>query len=252
MRKFFYWYLPLGAALVAAATFASGFYSYVRGDIGEAVNLGTQSAPEKVAAPRNVVAPIILGDSLARGTGDETGLGIGGRFVDNLKRRRVPSKDIVNIAVNGARTADLIRQLESPNVRTLLSQSNAIIISIGGNDLWGDNMRNAQVANPDQAMKTVLDRFEGIVKTVRSANPTARVFVIGLYNPFGKTPVGAPLKPLITRWNGRLAEQFAGDPNLIVVQTADLFEFKDRLSLDRFHPNGEAYELIARRIADSF
>ena len=37
-----------------------------------------------------------------------------------------------------------------------------------------------------------------------------------------------------------------------VVQTADLFTWRDRLSLDRFHPGDEGYTLIARRIADAF
>jgi lysophospholipase L1-like esterase len=42
------------------------------------------------------------------------------------------------------------------------------------------------------------------------------------------------------------------DPNVVVVQTSDIFAYRDRLSPDRFHPSGEGYGLIARRIADSF
>ena len=148
MRRFLVWYLPITAALVAAIFFGAGFYSFLSGDTGTSVSL-TPGPRVTTSAPRKQIAPIILGDSLARGTGDETGLGIGGRFVDELKKRQIDTKNIVNIAVNGARTRDLEQQLTSHNVQTLLSQSNVVIVSIGGNDLWGDNnWRNAQPRDP--------------------------------------------------------------------------------------------------------
>src|SRR5438874_8005447 len=129
MRRFLVWYLPLTSAIAAAILFGAGFYSFLRGDIGTSVSI---ASPSRVApsAPRQQIAPIILGDSLARGTGDESGLGIGGRFVDELKRRHVNTKNIVNIAVNGARSRDLIQQLASHNVQTLIAQSNVVIVSI--------------------------------------------------------------------------------------------------------------------------
>jgi len=251
MRRFFYWYVPIGAALIAAAVFAHGFYSFARGDTGIAVNI---AAPRRVAAapPAGTIAPIILGDSLARGTGDESGLGIGGRFVDELRRRHINAKNIVNLAINGARTGDLIQQLQGSNVRTLLGESNVIIVSIGGNDLWGDNWRNAAPPDPEMIMGHVLEMIGLAVDTIRAANPRARIFVIGLYNPFITTPMGKMLTPFVNEWNAKLVERFAKDPNLVVVQTADLFTWRDRLSLDRFHPGDEGYAMIARRIADTF
>lgn len=250
MRRFLLWYLPLAAGLIAAIVFAGGFYSFLRGDTGTAVDVtvGSRAASNP---PRDTIAPLILGDSLARGTGDESGLGIGGRLVNELRQRKVPVKDIINIAVNGARTSDVLTQLESRNVLTILGQSNVIIVSIGGNDLWGDNARNAPLRDPDKVIGEVMGRVERIVQTVRRASPTARIFVIGLYNPFVKAPFGKMLSPLVTRWNARLMERFAGDPNVIVVQTADIFAYRERLSADQFHPGTEGYELIARRIADA-
>jgi len=101
-------------------------------------------------------------------------------------------------------------------------------------------------------MKTVLDRIDDSVKTLRRVSPTARIFIVGLYNPFVSTPTGGMLTPLVMRWNARMTERFSGDDNVVVVPTADLFAYHDRLSTDRFHPSGEGYALIARRIADSF
>ena len=251
MRRFLVWYLPITVALVAAIFFAAGFYSFLSGDTGTSVSL--QPGPRVVSsAPRKQIAPIILGDSLGRGTGDESGLGIGGRFVDELKARHVDTKNIVNIAVNGARTRDLEQQLTSRNVLTLIAQSNVVIVSIGGNDLWGDNnWRNAPPRDPERVMKDVLDHVEQSVRTIRSTNPFARIFVIGLYNPFITTPFGKMLTPFVNRWNALVVERFASDPNVVVVQTSDIFAYRDRLSFDRFHPNDEGYTLIARRIADA-
>ena len=241
-----YWYLPAGVALVAAATFGAGFYSFLRGDIGRPVDFVPPTATSQ-AAPRQTITPIILGDSLARGAGDQTGLGIGGRLDQELQQRKLPAIKTVNIAVSGARTADLLRLLDSANVRTLLAQSNVVIISIGGNDLWGgSDWRNTPPARPEVVMDGVLDRIENVVKIVREANPRARIFLIGLYSPFGPQ-----LSPLVARWNARQLERFARDPNITVVQTSDLFSHRDRLSLDRFHPGSEGYQLIARRIADA-
>jgi lysophospholipase L1-like esterase len=250
MRRFLTWYLPTAAAILAASTFGFGFYEFLRGETGTPVN---GQAAAITAKPQTLaISAVVLGDSLARGTGDEAGLGIGGRLSDELKRRQIPNRPVVNLAVNGARTGDLLKVLDSRNVRTIIAESNVVIISIGGNDLWGDTqIRSAAPKNPEAVMDAVLANIEKSVAIVREANPTARIFLIGLYNPFVTTPFGGTLSPLVTRWNARVAERFAGDLNFTVVQTSDLFAHHDRLSADRFHPGGEGYTLIARRIADS-
>ncbi|HEU4522029.1 MAG TPA: GDSL-type esterase/lipase family protein [Thermoanaerobaculia bacterium] len=248
MRRVLYWWLPLAATLTAAIAFAAGFYAFASGDTGRPVELASAAPASAPQTPTARISPLILGDSLARGAGDQSGLGIGGRLDEELRRRKVEAEETVNIAVNGARTADLLRQLESANVRRLISEANTIIISIGGNDLWGGtDWQSAPPQDPAAVMDEVLGRVARAIEIVRQANPTARIFLIGLYNPF-RLP---QLTPLVSQWNARVIERFSQDPNVTVVQTADLFSHRDRLALDRFHPGGEGYELIARRIADA-
>jgi lysophospholipase L1-like esterase len=250
MRRFIYWTLPAALAAIAAAVFAYGFASYLRGDTGTRVDV--RPAASAPAQARALLAPVILGDSLARGAGDETGLGIPGRLDAELQRRHLPARRTYNVAVSGARTKDLLLVLDRPNVQQLMRESNVIILSIGGNDLWGGNdWRNAAPPDPDAVMDDVLSRVDAAITKVRSVNPTARIFFIGLYNPFVSTPMGARLTPLVNRWNARLLERFGGDENFTLVPTSDLFSHRDRLALDRFHPGGEGYALIARRIAES-
>jgi lysophospholipase L1-like esterase len=251
MRRFLFWHLPIGASLLAVSVFAYGFVSYLRGDRGEPVDFLPQTKTVAATPARATLAPVILGDSLARGAGDERGLGIPGRLDAELGRRKIPARRTYNLAVNGARTQDVLRQIESPNVQRILRESNVIILSIGGNDLWGGTeWRNVSTGDAATRMNDVLDRIESIVQRVRAENPRARIFFIGLYNPFVSTPEGALLTALVNRWNARLLETFGSDPNFTLVQIADLFSHRDRLSLDRFHPGGEGYELIARRIAE--
>jgi lysophospholipase L1-like esterase len=253
MRRFVYWLLPVSAAVIAASVFAYGFVSYLRGDTGTPVDvrLAQASAPIDAAA-HDVVAPVILGDSLARGAGDETGLGIPGRLDAELKTRHIRARRTYNVAVSGARTRDLLNVLDRPNVQQLLRDSNVIIVSIGGNDLWGGNdWRNAAPPNPGAVMDDVLSRVDASIRKIRAANPRARIFFIGLYNPFVATPMGKQLTPLVNQWNARLLQTFGSDQNFTLVPTSDLFSHRDRLAIDRFHPGGEGYALIARRIAES-
>ena len=251
MRRFFFWYLPVTLSLLAAAVFAYGFVAYMRGETGTPVDTSALRAPAPVVQT-TMITPMLLGDSLARGAGDSTGLGISGRLDEELRRRGLRARRTINVGVNGARTRDLLELLDRANVRELLRQSNVIIVSIGGNDLWGGNdWRNAAPPDPDAVMDEVLGRIETAVEKIRTANPKARIFFVGLYNPFVTTPEGARITSLVNRWNARLLEHFGTDPNFTLVATADLFSHHDRLAIDRFHPGSEGYALIARRIAEA-
>ena len=250
MRRFLLWSLPFGAALAGVAVFAWGFVAYLRGDTGTPVDFLPARAAS-VPAPVRLITPIILGDSLARGAGDETGLGIPGRLDSELRRRAARARRTVNLGINGARTPDLLRELDRSNVQQLVREANVVIVSIGGNDLWGGHdWRTAAPPDPDAAMDDVLQHIEDAVRRIRALNPRARIFFLGLYNPFMSSPFGKQLTMFVNRWNARIIERFENDPDFTLVQTSDLFSHHDRLALDRFHPSGEGYQLIARRIAD--
>ena len=76
---------------------------------------------------------LVLGDSLARGTGDETGKGYAADVLDSLKKSG--AADMANLAVNGAESGDVERVLESENVGRLAASADWILLSAGGNDL---------------------------------------------------------------------------------------------------------------------
>lgn len=256
MRRFLTWTLPLAAGIGLAALFAWGFALGLGGETGELVRDGEtvrDERPDAATAPGEQLV-VVLGDSLARGTGDEIGEGIGGRLSTILEERGV-EHETANLAVNGARTEDLLELIERDNVRRLLADASIVLVSIGGNDFFGqqDDFRPGEWAppQPGEVLEPIRGRIETIVQEIRELNGNTRIFVLGLYNPFRDGPGGEVFEPLVAQWNAELLETLAGDGRVVVVQTSDLFIDNDRLSADRFHPNGEAYGLIARRIADS-
>ena len=81
---------------------------------------------------------------------------------------------------------------------------------------------------------------------IHTANPAARVVLLGLYNPYRT----AFLDEQVALWDSRLIARFARDREVDVVRIADLFTTTARLSpIDHFHPSAEGYALIAARVA---
>ncbi|HEV7922494.1 MAG TPA: GDSL-type esterase/lipase family protein, partial [Thermoanaerobaculia bacterium] len=101
----------------------------------------------------------LVGDSLAYGTGDETR---GGGIAGYLKKE-LPV-ETRNLAVSGAQTGDLTRKLQQANVRQSLAEVDAIILSIGANDLFrSPGAREQTLRAPLAAAQRILDRIDAIV-----------------------------------------------------------------------------------------
>ncbi|MDX1584468.1 MAG: hypothetical protein R3338_12800 [Thermoanaerobaculia bacterium] len=94
MRRLLTWYLPLVFGVVLATLFAWGFAKGLQGNAGELVREASAGSDVRdvsgeEAERRATIDVVILGDSLARGTGDEIGEGIGGRLSSILEERDV-------------------------------------------------------------------------------------------------------------------------------------------------------------------
>jgi len=228
-RRLFFWYVPIGAALMACAVFGAGFYSFVTGDTGEAV----ASAPRetRVAAPRAEVAPLVIGDSLARGTGDESGRGFAGVVLEGMRKRG--RAELVNLGVNGMESPEIRAIAESANVRGLAANASLILVSAGANDL------SHAAARPGAAPGAVADAISGsrrtyvenlraILTALRTANPAAPIGVIGLYDPFGeRIGAGRLGAEVIVQWNALAAETALSFPRVFVIPTFDLFQGRE-------------------------
>ena len=118
-----------------------------------------------------------------------------------------------------------------------------MVISIGGNDLYGDPLaRLTTLLAPSHAMDRTIGRIAAIVATIRRLNPATRVVLLGLYDPY-RTRF---LDEQVAHWDARLIERFARDRAVDVVRIADVVRGSP---LDHFHPGAAGYAAIAARIA---
>lgn len=250
------WRVPALVAAGATVLFAGGFWLALRGALGHPIG-AAPPAPSAATAP---VKPggrrllLVLGDSLARGTGDESGRGFAADVLDAL-RKRGPA-DVANLSVNGAESKELAELVRSANVRSLAASADVILVSIGGNDLShavarGPEAAGARIVEDVTASRDrYLANLREILGALRTANPSAPIVLLGLYDPFGDAGPGGRLgASVILRWNSLLQETALSYPRTSVVQSFDLFEGRaDRLGVDKFHPNRRGYEAIGSRM----
>ena len=191
------------------------------------------------ANARHIAHIVILGDSVAHGAGDESGRGISGNL------------GAINLAVNGSRTYDVAKILRGRVATSAVRTADAVVLSIGGNDLFGDRLAKlTSIVWPSMMMTRTIGRVDRIVGSIHRINPSARIYLLGLYNPYRNASLATFLDRQVATWDSRLIAHFASQPNVDVIRIADLFAFAPRLSsIDHFHPGREGYALIAQRIA---
>lgn len=196
---------------------------------------------------------VALGDSLTRGTGDETGKGYVGYLVDDLRTKTKQPLQVTNLAVKGLRSKELVEQLKQQEIQRQLKQADFVCLTIGGNDLFqgGESLRNFSPQRIKQTERAYLQNLETIFRTIRTVNSQAVVFYISLYNPFHQLTNGQVTSKIVRQWNYDSAEVAARYPNIIAVPTYDLFELhtNEYLYSDQFHPNKEGYKLIGERVS---
>jgi lysophospholipase L1-like esterase len=267
------WTTPLLVGGAAAVLFGVGFALALRGSLGEP--LGEPPPPPRQAvvppaAGKGALRILVLGDSLAKGTGDETGKGFAVRVQESFRTNGKAPAELTNLAVNGMETPEVLALAETGNVRALARSASLILLSAGGNDLshgatsFGSRGRESAADLPEAvaaARERYVDGLRKILETLREENASAPILLLGLYDPFSTGPFGSTQAggsesggarlgaSVVLQWNALAQETALAFPGVTVVPTFDLFQGRpDRLSADRYHPNGDAYAAIAMRM----
>lgn len=255
LSRWWLWRLPAVLGSLAALGFAVGFVLALRGSLGEPLGepppaAAARSEPLRKAGRRFL---LVLGDSISRGTGDEGGKGYAADVADAVRRRG--ASDVANLAVNGAESGDVLEVVRTPNAARLAGGADWILLSVGGNDLSHAIPRIASSgAAPLDAIAAARSSYAAnlreILTRIREANPSAPVYLIGLYDPLGNAGAQGRLGASVVRsWNSTLEETAFSFPGVTVVPTFDLFYGRpDRLAADHFHPNGKGHQAIADRV----
>lgn len=232
------------AALFVLAVFAAATGS---------VRNRRHAALARTGVDDGLLRAVVLGDSVARGAGDERGGGIATALDDHFRALGMCAAPVVNSGINGARTHHVRNLLAGARARAAVRTADVIVLSIGGNDLYGDSVAKLlAILIPNHRQQKTLNDVQGLVRMIRATNPAARIYLLGLYNPYRRTPLRAWLDRQINEWDARLIRRFAAAEDVVVVRIVDLLEREERISpLDHFHPGSSGYAAIASRIAAS-
>ncbi|MWV42059.1 lysophospholipase [Paenibacillus sp. HJL G12] len=210
----------------------------------------------------------VIGDSLAKGTGDNSGMGFARRTVAELSKDTGKKVTLLNnLGINGLTTTGLLPKLEERGTQYVLGQADIILLSIGGNDLFQgadlaakgisgtSSTATGQEMDPKDLLKGLpkaSTQLKAILERLRALNPDAWIVYVGLYNPFGDIEdLKIPGNQAVSSWNQTALETINKYSSMTLVPTFDLFQHNlDKyLSTDHFHPNGDGYQQIAERIA---
>lgn len=210
-------------------------------------------ATEKVGARERELSIVALGDSLTRGVGDPEGLGYVGRIVQRLKKERQVKVLLTNLAVSGANSSDLVKQLEKQGVRYAISKADFILLTLGGNDLnpGFERLDKVDLKAYTGDVESFLQNAKQAITLIRQANGKAPIYWMGLYNPL-EDPLPESNR-VVLQWNQRMEELAVQERDLYFVPLFDLFHQQTNrlLYTDHFHPNGDGYEAMALRIDSS-
>lgn len=212
-----------------------------------------QAKPVKDETEKDGKVVVALGDSLTRGTGDDTGKGYIGYLVDELEEKSKEKITIHNFGVKGYRSNQLLEQLKQVEIQRRIQSADYILITIGGNDLFQSGQTFLQMDEQQiaQAKESYLKNLESILKELRTINDSAVIFQIGLYNPFIDLNDSELTTKIVRDWNYETNKLLDQQEKAVYVPTFDLFQLSvnDYLYTDKFHPNAEGYRLIAERVA---
>lgn len=273
MYKKVKWLTILAIAAASTCIFSIGFaysLSITNSSVNESdIKNNSENSENKTEEVMNQLDAnsynvLVMGDSLAKGTGDENNEGFAGGFVKLWKAKTSKPLKLTNITVNGDTSSGLLNVVHSEQTLKYIQNSSIIFISIGGNEI--KNFKNVDISSVDSSLpeskesssapndaKSVenqyLNNLESIFKLIRSKNQNCIIVFIGLYNPFG-SDITPDKVELLNNWNYKTDELVSEDNNSVYVPTYDLFKYNTTsyLAPDNFHPNAAGYDAISKRI----
>lgn len=223
---------------------------------GSAAESSPKEEPKNSQTTEQTTKKIVvaLGDSLTRGTGDDSGKGYVGFVTEHLKEQLEQQEMMVhNLGINGQTSTQLIQQLKQPNVTTHIKEADVILMTIGGNDLFqkGETLQNLSLENIKKIQKEYLENLKQIFTQIREQNDLVTVFILGLYNPFIDLDESKITNTIVRNWNFATENMTGEFDQIVFVPTFDLFQLSvnDYLYSDHFHPNQAGYQLISDRLA---
>ncbi|MFJ5757650.1 SGNH/GDSL hydrolase family protein [Neobacillus sp. NPDC093182] len=202
---------------------------------------------------------ISAGDSLTEGVGDSTKTGGYLPYLRTLleEEKGIKEVDFYNFGVKGNRTPQLLKRLQTEDMKETLAAADLVILTIGGNDIMKvvrDNISNLQLSVFEKEREVYINHLIEIMNSIIRVNPEAYIVLVGVYNPFSQWFSDIQeLDQIVSNWNEASQRVVSNYSNAYFVGIEDLFinPAESLLHTDNFHPNDKGYELIAERLNET-
>lgn len=208
---------------------------------GVASTVPTNSPADDVEDEHHLV---VLGDSVADGVGVENHRdSIAGRLASRMSERFEHPVAWHVIARSGADARDVALLAKTTRARDELARADAVVISVGVNDV--KNLRT------QDAWRTSL---RVLLNTVTEANPAVQVVVLGVppmdQFPAMPTQLGRTLGHRALRFDAVAADVIDVYPNVqhYLLTEAGLLEKGKAFADDGFHPSAWLHKKLAKRL----
>lgn len=184
MRK----YVTIGSIVLLLVGLGVGIWLTMK---KPALNTATPQQAAKIAKV-NKVALVALGDSLTAGVGDDgKQQGYTGRIAKQIQQQYAVKVTMANYGRSGDRSDQIQHRLATqPKMQSDIQHAQAIILTVGGNDLQQLLLKNQSAQSPEALTKAVKagqsayrQQLRTLFETIRQYNPDAPIYIFGNYNP---------------------------------------------------------------------
>lgn len=251
-----------------------------------------QATAEKVQTSnqKTSIQYVAIGDSLTQGVGDETQQGgFVSLVADKLKDQYgLATIHAQNEGVVGERSDQILKRINQDEaLQKEISEADFITATFGGNDLLKviqKNILSLSVKTIENSEASYQKNSLALLERIRELNPTAPVYILGIYNPFYLNfPEIAALQTVVDNWNEATEEVVDDQSNMYFIPINDLLykgvdnkvgitktsdsetsstsettsdetsgtvENNALYEGDKFHPNAIGYQLMAKVVKD--
>lgn len=202
-----------------------------------------------------------IGDSLTQGVGDETNQGGYVGVIENMLHSGInqPTLIIENFGKRGNRTDQLLKRLNDETEEELqrsIESADIILITIGANDImevFKQNILDITLEPFIEEQTYYEQRLHNILVTLTDKNEHAKIYLLGIYNPFAQYFEDIKeLEMIVNDWNAINENIVSSFEQTSFIPIKDIFEASDEhlFADDNFHPNKLGYERMAKRVLD--
>lgn len=226
-----------------------------------------------------------IGDSLTEGIGDSTSQGGYVPILGKMIQRKFSIKKVetTNFGKSGDRSDQILKRLnENEEMQTAVEDADVVGITAGANDLMKivrnnlfSDISETTFTKPKEDYKKSLLK---LLEEVRTLNPNAAVYVIGIYNPYYlQFSDITEVQDIVDEWNTATKEVVDEQTNMTFVPINDIIYrgLNDSSSVsssssttsdststsesinnlisdeDNFHPNNLGYQLMADAVFEA-